>query len=131
MSQRLREAERVFLQRYKEWLDTVEEGLSSVAYFYREGHVDNGDRLLIQMMEEFAPFSSDNMTMRYLFVEKEEMAEDMENFHDKLENAQNISSCHTTEQRIRFLASDLMPAFQKWKLLVQSVKEDAKRPDPS
>ncbi|WP_158736774.1 hypothetical protein [Alteribacillus sp. YIM 98480] len=129
MSQRLREAERVFLKRYKEWLHTVEEGLSSVAYFYREGHVENGDRLLVQMMEGFAPFSSDNMTMRYLFAEKVEIAEEMQHFHEKVENAKSISSYDTSNARLRFVASDLMPAFQRWKLLVQSVGDEPKRQD--
>ncbi|SDH20068.1 hypothetical protein SAMN05192534_102151 [Alteribacillus persepolensis] len=122
MSRRLQEAEHVFLKRYNKWLQTVEEGLASVAYFYREGHVDNGDRLLLQMMEGFQPFSSDNMTMRYLFVEKEGLEEEMIIFHDVVEKAKGVPSFASAEERIRFIAQELIPSFQRWKLFVQQVE---------
>ncbi|RSL35089.1 hypothetical protein D7Z54_00495 [Salibacterium salarium] len=121
--ERLEKAEQQFLQNYKEFLQTVEEGIGSVAYFYREGFEENGDRLFTQMMEGFDPISSDNMTMLYLFSQKKELGSEMQVFHEKVEKAKKIEELSSIEEKMEQLTSEFMPAFQRWKILVDNVAE--------
>ncbi|WP_100400235.1 hypothetical protein [Bacillus sp. FJAT-44742] len=121
MSQQLRESERKFLRLYMEWLNTVEEGLMSVSSFYREGHTDSGDRLLAQMMEGFVPFDASNMTMKYIFGREEKNEEELNRFQEVVEKASAIEELNEEGERFRFLTKEIIPAFQRWKLIVWQV----------
>ncbi|MGY4688949.1 hypothetical protein [Salibacterium sp. K-3] len=116
----LEQAERDFLETYSRYLETVQEGVASVAYFYREGLEENGDRLLAEMLDGFAPLSGYNATMTHLFVQKADRGGEMAAFHEKLEEARAIPAMDSASWKLKALTTDFIPAFQRWKLIVQT-----------
>ncbi|RSL29978.1 hypothetical protein D7Z54_28590 [Salibacterium salarium] len=123
MAQRLEQAEQQFLDNYKEFLQTIEEGIGSVAFFYREGFEENGDRLFTQMMEGFDSISTDSMTMLYVFSQKKELDAEMKAFYEKVEEAKRVQELPSIEEKMQRLTSEFMPAFQRWKILVDNVTD--------
>ncbi|WP_156911644.1 hypothetical protein [Salibacterium aidingense] len=121
MAEQLEQAEQEFLEHYLGYLQTVEEGIGSVAYFYREGFEENGDRLLNQMLDGFDAMSSGSMTMDYLFAQKAGLKGEMETFHEKIEEAKTIPSLSGPEEKMQALTAGFTPAFQRWKVFVENM----------
>ncbi|MFB5660932.1 hypothetical protein [Alteribacillus sp. HJP-4] len=122
MTGALQQAERDFLEQYLEWLIIVEEGLRSVTSFYHDNLTENGDRLLKQMMDGFTPFSPENMTMQQVFGREEETTAVMEKFYEKVLQAAKMAEHEegSRQERMQMVAGELLPIFQRWKLLVDS-----------
>ncbi|WP_018921957.1 hypothetical protein [Salsuginibacillus kocurii] len=118
MAENLSVAQREFLLRYQDWLKTVEEGISTVVGFYREGFVEEGDRLLTQMMAGFVPFDASNMTLRSIFALEEETEQQLLRFDEMVKKAQQITELTSAEERLVFISREVMPVFQSWKVLV-------------
>ncbi|SFE49552.1 hypothetical protein [Alteribacillus iranensis] len=121
----LRQAEQNFLNRYVEWLELVKEGLSSIVYFYREGFIESGDRLLHQMIDGFEPFSMETMTMRYLFGNVPEYQEEMKSIHHILEQTKEGLSDNTITDRMFYVTATFIPAFERWTVIAHVVRERA------
>ncbi|SFQ10904.1 hypothetical protein [Salibacterium halotolerans] len=114
----LEQAEQEFLKQYLGYLETVEEGVASVAYFYREGLDENGDRLLRQMLDGFSPLAGGNATMSHLFVHKADRSGEMDAFHQALENAMTIPDMDSSRWKLSALTTNFLPGFQRWRLIV-------------
>lgn len=121
MAKSLEQAELDFLARYSDLLDTLEEGFSSVAYFYREGYEESGDRLLLQMLESVLPYSPENMTMAHIISEWEEHQQVLRHFYNVTAKAGNELEEKNRNEKITYLSTVLLPAFQRWKLLVDGL----------
>ncbi|PSL42722.1 hypothetical protein B0H94_1138 [Salsuginibacillus halophilus] len=117
MTQRLSEAEQNFLKRYVDWLETMEDGLTTVSTFYHEGFTAEGDRLLREMMEGFRPLGSSSMSVRTLFSE-EEALRTLHRFEGAVNRAVAVEEAEGDEERFRLLREEVLPAFQGWKLRV-------------
>lgn len=121
MAKSLEQAELDFLARYSALLDTLEEGFSSVAYFYREGFEESGDRLLLQMLESVLPYSPENMTMAHIISEREEHQQVLRHFYEVTAKAGSKLEDKNRNEKITYLSTVLLPAFQRWKLLVDGL----------
>lgn len=121
MAKSLEQAELDFLARYSDLLDTLEDGFSSVAYFYREGFEESGDRLLLQMLDSVLPYSPDNMTMAHIVSEREEHQQVLKQFYDAAAKAGNALEEKNRSEKMVYLSTVLLPVFQRWKLLVDGL----------
>ncbi|MFD2705601.1 hypothetical protein [Salibacterium lacus] len=114
----LEQAEQDFLKQYLGYLETVEEGIASVAYFYREGLDENGDRLLQQMLDGFTPLAEGNVTLMHLFGQKADRGAEMDAFHEKLGKARAIPDMDSATWKLSALTVDFLPGFQRWRIIV-------------
>lgn len=121
MAKSLEQAELDFLVRYSDLLDTLEDGFSSVAYFYREGFEESGDRLLLQMLDSVLPYSPENMTMAHIVSEREEHQQVLKQFYDAAAKAGNALEEKNRSEKMVYLSTVLLPVFQRWKLLVDGL----------
>ncbi|WP_252315539.1 hypothetical protein [Sinobaca sp. H24] len=121
MAKSLEQAELDFLARYSDLLDTLEDGFSSVAYFYREGFEESGDRLLLQMLDSVLPYSPENMTMAHIVSEREEHQQVLKQFYDAAAKAGNALEEKNRSEKMVYLSTVLLPVFQRWKLLVDGL----------
>ncbi|RKD76535.1 hypothetical protein ATL39_0754 [Sinobaca qinghaiensis] len=121
MAKSLEKAELDFLATYSALLDTLEDGFSSVAYFYREGFEESGDRLLLQMLESVLPYSPENMTMAHIVSERGEHQKVLKQFYQTTAEAGKMLETKNRHEKITYLSTVLLPVFQRWKLLVDGL----------
>lgn len=123
MSEHLRRAEATFLEQYSDWLQMVQESMVQVTGFYREGFEENGDRLLDSTTRESSLFSSQTVTMAYLFGQEEEWKQDLEAFERATEEVRSLIEAETmsSAEKMRYVASVYMPVLKRWKLRVTAL----------
>ncbi|SDI44846.1 hypothetical protein [Natribacillus halophilus] len=109
-----------FLRQYKDWLDQVVEALALVVQFYRDGHEEQGDGLLSETIAGFERFGEENMTMRIIFGQEEERAQEWEQFQQHIYIGQDIPSLTDPIEKIAYITKETLPAFQRWRTIVEA-----------
>ncbi|AXF56302.1 hypothetical protein [Salicibibacter kimchii] len=110
-----------FIRRYEEWIDQVVDALMMVVQFYRDGHEEQGDRLLTETMAGFERFGEENMTMQSVFGQSEEHLHEWDLFQQQINEALEVPAFAEPFEKIGHLTKGTLPAFQRWHTIVGSV----------
>ncbi|MBB6450366.1 hypothetical protein HNR44_002349 [Geomicrobium halophilum] len=119
-----------FIRRYYDWMETVIEGLQTVIQFYRDQHEEQGDRLLSDMLAGFERFGEDNLTMHVVFGQQEDRVREWNQFQQEVYAAQNIPANSDPMNKIAQMTKTVLPAFQRWQMIVQSALDDVQSQKP-
>jgi hypothetical protein len=118
----LNDAQYDFLTKYMDLLATVEEGFDFVRERYTERNYGQGDQVLSDIMGAFVQFNSSNMTMRSIFIEDEDIMNQLNQFQSIVDQVTDLEGFFNREEesKVRFVSQKLIPTYYSWK---QSVEE--------
>ncbi|GAK02603.1 hypothetical protein JCM19037_848 [Geomicrobium sp. JCM 19037] len=113
-----------FLNNYREYVDTVVDGLQLAVQFFREEQYPSGERLLQDFMVGFERFGEDNMTMYALFGADERLAGEWRTFQEECENVRQMLATDNKKKWSEVITQQTIPVFQRWKLTVDQLIQE-------
>ncbi|GAK11647.1 hypothetical protein [Geomicrobium sp. JCM 19039] len=113
-----------FLNNYREYVDTVVDGLQLAVQFFREEQHPSGERLLQDFMAGFERFGEDNMTMYALFGTDEWLASEWRTFQEECENVRHTLATNDKKNWTEVITQQTIPVFQRWKLTVDQLIQE-------
>lgn len=114
-----------FIRRYEEWIDQVVDALMMVVQFYRDGHEEQGDRLLTETMAGFDRFGEENMTMQSIFGENEEHLREWDFFQQQINETLEVPTLEDPVEKISYITKRTLPAFHRWNTVVRSLLSES------
>ncbi|QQK81568.1 hypothetical protein HUG20_17720 [Salicibibacter cibi] len=110
-----------FMRRYEEWIDQVVDALMMVVQFYRDGHEEQGDRLLAETMAGFERFGEENMTMQSVFGRDEKHLHEWDLFQQQINETLEVPTFSEPVEKVGHVTKRTLPAFQRWRTIVASI----------